>query len=78
MRLVVSKAACDLMRHADAVSAATKIIRYSTGALGLGTGLIALDRSGRYTVAHNTRNLCWAARTVDGSTAKMFGTRVRS
>src|SRR2546425_7020181 len=78
MRLVVSKAACDLMRHADAVSAATKIIRYSTGALGMGTGLIALDRSGRYAVAHNTRNLCWAARTVDGSTAKMFGTRVRS
>jgi len=78
MRLVVSKAACDLMRHADAVSAATKIIRYSTWALGMGTGLIALDRSGRYAVAHNTRNLCWAARTVDGSTAKMFGTRVRS
>ena len=76
MRLVVSKAACDLMRHADAVSAATKVIRYSTGALGLGTGLIALDRFGRYTVVHNTRNLCWAARTVDVSTAKMFGTRV--
>jgi len=78
MRLVVSKAACDLMRHADAVSAATKIIRYSTWALGMGTGLIALDRSGSYAVAHNTRNFCWAARTVDGSTAKMFGTRVRS
>jgi len=78
MRLVISKAACDLMRHRKAVSAATKVIRYSTRALGLGTGLIALDRLGRYAVAHNTRNLCWAARTVDGSTAKMFGTRVRS
>ncbi len=78
MRLVVSKAACDLMRHADAVSAATKIIRYSTKALGLGTGLIALDRFGRYAVAHNTRNLCWTVRTIDGSTAKVFGTRVES
>src|SRR5438132_3315875 len=30
MRLVVSKAACDLMRHTSAVSAATRVIRYST------------------------------------------------
>ena len=78
MRLVISKAACDLMRHADAVSATTRIIRYSTMVVGVGTGLIALDRFGRHTVVHNTRNLCWAARTVDGSTAKMFGARVRS
>jgi beta-aspartyl-peptidase (threonine type) len=78
MRLVISKAACDMMRNTDAVSSATKIIRYSTKALGLGTGLIALDRFGRYAVAHNTRNLCWAARTIDGSTAKVFGTRVKS
>ena len=78
MRLVISKAACDLMRHADAVSATTRIIRYSTMAVGVGTGLIALDRFGRHTVVHNTRNLCWAARTVDVSTAKMFGTRVKS
>lgn len=77
-RLVISKAACDMMRNTDAVSSATKIIRYSTKALGLGTGLIALDRFGRYAVAHNTRNLCWAARTIDGSTAKVFGTRVKS
>ena len=76
MRLVISKAACDLMRDAGAVSATTRIIRYSTMAVGVGTGLIALDRFGRHSVAHNTRNLCWAARTVDVSTAKMFGTRV--
>ena len=76
MRLVISKAACDLMRHADSISATTRIIRYSTMAVGVGTGLIALDRFGRHSVAHNTRNLCWAARTVDVSTAKMFGTRV--
>src|SRR5437667_8291389 len=78
MRLVISKAACDLMRHADAVSATTRIIRYSTMAVGVGTGLIALDRHGRYAIAHNTRNLCWAATTVDRSTARMFGTRVKS
>src|SRR5438552_24289 len=35
MRLVISKAACDLMRHADAVSATTRIIRYSTMAVGV-------------------------------------------
>jgi len=78
MRLVISKAACDLMRRTSAVSAATKVIHYSTRTFGRGTGLIALDRFGRHTFVHNTRNLCWAARTVDGSTAKMFGTRVRS
>src|SRR5437016_7506091 len=78
MRLVISKAACDLMRRTSAVSAATKVIHYSTRTFGLGTGLIALDRNGRYAVVHNTRNLCWAARTVDGSTAKMFGTKLSS
>ena len=76
MRLVISKAACDLMRHTSAVSAGTKVIRYSTKMLGVGAGIIALDRKGRYAVAHNTRNLCWTARTVDSSRAKMFGTRV--
>ena len=76
MRLVISKAACDLMRRASAVSAGTKVIRRSTRRLGMGTGLIALDRFGRYAVVHNTRNLCWAARTVDRSTVKMFGTRL--
>src|SRR5256712_1653819 len=76
MRLVISKTACDLMRHADAVSATTRIIRYSTMAVGVGTGLIALDRFCRHSVAHYTRYLCLAARTVDVSTAKMFGRRV--
>ena len=78
MRLVVSKAACDLMSRTNAVSAATQVIRYSTRTLGMGTGLIALDRHGRYAIAHNTRNLCWAATTIDRSTARMFGTRVKS
>src|SRR5207247_6246824 len=76
MRLVISKAACDLMRRTSAVSAATKVIRHSTRRLGMGIGVIAFDGIGRYDVMHNTRNLCWAARTVGRSTVKMFGTRV--
>src|SRR3989454_9898930 len=47
MRLVISKVACDLMRRTSAVSATTKVIRHSTRRLGIGTGLIALDRFGR-------------------------------
>jgi L-asparaginase / beta-aspartyl-peptidase len=76
MRLVISKVACDFMRREDALPAAIKSIRYSTNRLGVGTGLLALDRNGRYAVVHNTRNLCWAAKTVDTSTAKISGTRM--
>ena len=76
MRLVISKMACDLMRRENALMAATDSIRYSTKRLGVGIGLLALDRNGGYAVAHNTRNLCWAARTLDGSTAKILGTRL--
>ena len=78
MRLVISKAACDLMKREDALSAATKVIRHSTKKLGVGMGILTLDRSGRFGVAHNTRNLCWAAKSVDGSTAKISGNRVQS
>src|SRR3989449_9709683 len=78
MRLVISKAACDLMRRGNALSAATMTIRHATKTLGLGTGLLTLDRNGRYGVAHNTRHLCWAARTADASAEKMSGTRVKS
>lgn len=76
MRLVISKMACDLMKRDDALSAAMRSIRYSTHTLGVGAGLIALDRHGRYAAAHNTRNLCWAARTVGQSMAKISGTRI--
>ena len=78
MRLVISKAACDLMRRGNALSAATMTIRHATKTLGLGTGLLTLDRNGRYGVAHKTRHLCWAARTADASAEKMSGTRVKS
>ncbi len=77
MRLVISKAACDLMKSENALSAATKVIRHSTKRVGVGIGLLTLDRNGRYGVVHNTRNLCWAAKTVDGSTAKVSGKRVK-
>ena len=78
MRLVISKVACDLMKRENALSAATKVIRQSTKLMGMGMGILTLDRSGRYAVAHNTRNLCWAAETVDGSTAKISGKRLQS
>jgi beta-aspartyl-peptidase (threonine type) len=78
MRLVISKMACDLMKREDALSAATKAVRHSTRTLGIGTGLLTLDRFGRYGVAHNTRNVCWAVRTVSGSIERMSGTRVKS
>jgi L-asparaginase / beta-aspartyl-peptidase len=77
IRLVISKSACDLMRHDNALLAATKTIHLATRTLGIGTGLLTLDRSGRYGIAHNTRDLCWAARTVGQSTEKMSGTRVK-
>ena len=78
MRLVISKMACDLMRRENALSAAMKSIHYSTATIGVGTGLLALDRNGRYAVVHNTRNLCWAAKTADTSTARISGTRIHS
>ena len=78
MRLVISKAACDLMKRENARSAAAKVIHHSTKKLGVGMGILTLDQSGRFGVAHNTRNLCWAAKSVDGSTAKISGNRVQS
>ena len=78
MRLVISKAACDLMKRENAHSAATQAIRRSTKRLGRGIGLLTLDRNGRYGVAHNTSHLCWATKTIAGSTAKMSGKRVDS
>jgi L-asparaginase / beta-aspartyl-peptidase len=78
MRMVISKTACDLMKRDNALSAATRTIQYSTKMVGVGTGLVALDRSGRYGVAHNTPHLCWAARTINQSSEKMSGTRVKS
>ncbi|HVH16061.1 MAG TPA: isoaspartyl peptidase/L-asparaginase family protein [Candidatus Angelobacter sp.] len=78
MRLVISKAACDLMKRENAPSAAAKVIRHSTKRLGVGMGMLTLDTNGGYGVAHNTRNLCWAAKMGSRSSAKMSGNRAES
>ena len=62
---------------ATATGIGEQAMRLVTKILGVGTGLIVLDRNGRYGVAHNTRHLCWAARTAEVSTEKMSGTRVK-
>jgi beta-aspartyl-peptidase (threonine type) len=77
IRLVISKTACDMMRRGTALSAATRTIRLATKTLGTGMGIITLDLAGRYGVSHNTRNLCWAARTDTMSVEHMSGTRIR-
>lgn len=76
MRLVISKRACDLMRSYSAPTSAVKTVRYATGRLGVGTGVITLDREGRFGVAHNTRSLPWVALTSRGAEEGMFGKRV--
>ncbi len=78
MRLVISKMACDLMNHSAAPIAAMEAVRYATKRVGKGIGLITLDRNARFGVAHNTRDLCWAARTTrSGLVEGMFGNRVQ-
>ena len=76
MRLVISKRACDLMRRDSGPTSAVKTVRYATGRLGVGMGLITLDRNGRFGVAHNTRSLPWVAMTRRGAEDGMFGKRV--
>jgi len=65
MRLVVSKMACDAMSSVAAQRAASWTVREVTRRAGRGQGIITLDLQGRYGVAHNTRNLCWAAFTKE-------------
>jgi L-asparaginase / beta-aspartyl-peptidase len=76
MRLAISKTACDFMKAETGPAAAIKTIRLATKAVGVGTGILTLDRKGRYGIAHNTRNLCWAVASDSISTQKMRGTRV--
>src|SRR5436309_7172029 len=76
MRLVICKTACELMRRETGPSAATDTIRLATKKVGIGMGILTLDRKGRFAAAHNTRHLCWAARTRLTSVEKMWGTRV--
>ena len=77
MKLVVSKAACTLMRTISPISAATTIVKSAYDRFGPGMGMITLNRNGSYGVAHNTRNLCWAVLTPRKSEYGMTGKRVR-
>ena len=61
MRFVVSKTTCDAMTSQSAQQAAERTVRHVTRVAGKGLGIIALDRKGRFGVAHNTRHLCWAS-----------------
>jgi len=76
MRLVISKKACELMRRETGPLAAAETIRLATKKVGIGMGVLTLDHRGRFAAAHNTRHLCWAARTSLTSAEKMWGTRV--
>lgn len=76
IRLGISKTATDLMRRKPAPVAAKEAIRIATRRVGVGTGILTLDKKGGYGVAHNTRHLCWASRTSSESNAKMWGTRI--
>ena len=73
MRLVICKMACDLMKRKTALEAAKFAVDYSNRKLGPGTGLLTLDSKGRFCAAHNTRHLCWAARTSKGTSQGMKG-----
>jgi L-asparaginase / beta-aspartyl-peptidase len=75
MRLVLSKTACDFMESANGPAAAIKTIRLASKKVGRGTGIITLDRKGRYGAAHNTRNLCWAMSTHSSSVERIRGIR---
>jgi L-asparaginase / beta-aspartyl-peptidase len=76
MRLLLSKTACDIMKTETGRAAAIKTIRLATKAVGVGTGILTLDRKGLYGIAHNTRHLCWAVASESISMQRMLGTRV--
>lgn len=76
IRLTISKVACDTMRNSSAPMAAFEAIQYATRTLGLGTGLISLDRNGKFGAAHNTKHLCWAFKTRTTSQERMTGRKV--
>ena len=73
MRTVVSKSACDAMLSLNAQRAAERTVNHVTKLAGRGLGIIALDRQGRFGVAHNTPHLCWASYDI----AKGLVSRIR-
>jgi len=76
MRLVISKMACDAMKRRTATQAARATIRHATKRLGRGTGLLTLDRKGRFAVAHNTSHMCWAYKDSQSALHGMKGLRL--
>ncbi len=73
IKLVISKAACTLMRGTSPISAARTVVKSAYDRFGPGMGMITLNRNGNYGVAHNTRNLCWALVTRHKSRHGMTG-----
>ena len=71
MRMVVSKSACDAMHSMTAQKAARLTVNKVTHLVGKGLGIIALDRAGRFGVAHNTPHLCWASCSNKGLISKI-------
>jgi L-asparaginase / beta-aspartyl-peptidase len=76
IRLAISKVACDSMRQMSAPASAAKTIQYATRLVGPGTGLITLDRNGKFAAAHNTKHLCWAFKTSTRSDQRIAGRRI--
>jgi len=61
VRLAISKLAVDLMARLPAEDAAREAIQIAGRKIGKGLGLLTLDNRGRFGVAHDTPNVCWAA-----------------
>ena len=61
VRLAISKVAVDLMTCVSAKEAAREAVRIAGRRIGKGLGLLTLDNKGRFGVAHDTPNVCWAA-----------------
>lgn len=78
MRLVISKKAVDLMSCENAEQAAENTVRMAGLKIGRGLGMITLHKNGGFGVAHNTPNLCWAARSIDDSKVRISRVRLGS
>ncbi len=69
MRLVLSKKVCDYMQDGKSAQSAVELaIKLVNRRIPFGynhMGLVAVDLQGRFGVAHNSPNLCWAYLTPD-------------
>jgi L-asparaginase / beta-aspartyl-peptidase len=78
VRLAVSKVAVDLMTRLPAEEAAREAIRITGKRIGRGLGILTLDNRGRFGIAHDTPNICWAANNKKRFQTGMTGKRLRS